>query len=108
MKITPANIYNIYSSNNKSKSVAKAALPTQAERAVGVKMDTVSISKESMREKKLQSITAEITGEVMQEDSSLKIARLREQIESKQYDASGSSIADAMLGKFYRYTKEVR
>ncbi|GEM_PF-465860 len=108
MKITPANIYSIYNSNNRNKPVAKGGAAPQAERAAGVKMDTVSISKEGIREKKLQRITSDIAAEVMQEDSAVKIARLREMIESKQYDASASSIADAMLDKFNSYTKEVR
>lgn len=108
MKITPANIYSIYNSNNRNKPVAKGGVAPQAERAAGVKMDTVSISKEGIREKKLQRITSDIAAEVMQEDSAVKIARLREMIESKQYDASASSIADAMLDKFNSYTKEVR
>lgn len=108
MKITPANIYSIYSANNRNKSVARGASVPQAERAAGVKMDTVSISKESIREKKMQRITSDIAAEVMQEDSAVKVAKLRELIANKQYDASGSSIADAILDRFNSYTKEVR
>lgn len=105
MKIIPSNMYNIYNTNN--KHVQSSEKNMEVKKPSNIKMDTVSISKESVQEMKIRKITSDIVSEVMKEDSPDKIQALKHMIDNNEYDISSRGIADAIVDSFFNYKKEV-